>query len=1316
MNKVDKNYYPAELEESVRQLWKRSDAYGKTKERRASGPSFGFLDGPPYTTGSVHIGTAWNKIIKDLFIRYKRMRGFNVRDQPGYDMHGLPIEVRVEQKIGTKTKGDIEAYGVEKFVETCKKFATEFRDKQTEEFKKLGVWMDWKNPYQTIDRSFISSVWWTLGEAYRKQLMIRSERVLPWCPRCETALAEAEIEYWDETDPSIYVKFPLVDSPNEYIVIWTTTPWTIPGNIAAAVHPEEMYARVVVVVAEGPEIYIVMKSLVDSALPAMGYPKYEIVGEIKGSELLGKKYRHPLIGLIPYHKSIDGKFVHSIIISDTVAKENTGVVHIAPGHGPEDFEIGKQFELPAFCPVDEKGYFTEEAGEHYSNKPVHEAGKIVLDDLQDNQHLVKEDQITHRYGHCWRCDTPIIYRTTEQWFLKVPEVKDKILLSNESVKWFPDWAGTGRQRDWIDNARDWCISRQRYWGTPLPIWQCSCGEIKIVSGYEELSSADGFVEGLDPHRPYVDKLEFECPKCSGKMKRIPDVMDVWFDSGACSWASLAYPEKKGEMEKWWPADWITEAHDQTRGWFYSQLVLGTIVFEKSPFKSVLMHGWALDQSGRPMSKSAGTAVDPMSIINSEGADSLRLYLLSAVAPWEDLAFQPDGPKLANRSLNIFWNIYKFATLYMTIDAFDPRSNPLNRFRSELKPEDKWILSRLEHMKVDVTSSLDKFESHEAERRLERFITEDLSRWYIKVIRDRFWIEGESTEKISAFSVLHKVLMDTILLIAPFVPHISEEMYQNLDGSLETVHMTDWPSVDESLFNGPIEDAMELVRELVEQTSKARQEAKRNLRWPLKRIVLKTDSEDTKDRLESLKDIILDQINAKQLEFIPAGEEWEELALTVVPNPNAIGKVYRQWSSKIAVLLKSRPARTIKEGVDKGEYSIGIEGQMVKILPNMVSFTSSLPPDITLIEFSQGKAYLDFEMTDDLMAEGFAREVTRRIQQMRKDMKLDVEEYINLEIGCSGNLEDYLTEWKSYLSRETRAMEMRFASPPKGDYIVEWIIEDETILIAVVNLKIKELIGELSDISGLPINKAKQLYDAGFKNLSALGAASDTQILAVSDINRDDLLRIRAFLSSISARAIETGEVSPPTPPPPAPTIVSAPAAPTEEEPPSEIGVEKKEKETPSSISLEKSFTYLVEEEKPESSYKLFIKMLESEMKGICVTRNYPAKIRTRFNLRDTVVFWLSNVGRENTIRPKDLEKLSLSLEQFLANKEVIILLDGLEYLITNNNFITVLRLIQSLRDQVAINQSILLLAVNPSTLETHQLNLLEREVDVTIQG
>ena len=1378
MRQVDENYSPAQLEKDVRALWDRTRVYEKVKKAGESGKAYYFLDGPPYTTGSIHIGTAWNKILKDTVVRYRRMQGLHVRDQPGYDMHGLPIEVKVEQALGIKSKKEIEAQGIDKFVSTCREYAMRFKSKMTDEFKSLGVWMDWDKPYLTVDPSYIASVWWTLKQAYEKNLLTKDHRVLPWCPRCETALAEAEIEYWDETDPSIYVKFPVGGEQDTYFLVWTTTPWTIPGNLAAAVHPDYTYAVVSVKRGMKEETLILLEEKVEELKKIAGIEEVSILETAKGTELVGMHYGHPLADLVPYQQTISGKHVHSILASDTVTTESTGIVHIAPGHGPEDYDLGKKHELEAFSPVDEAGNFTAEVGERYAGRNVREANSFIMKDLVEHGAMFHEATIAHRYGHCWRCKKPIIYRITDQWFLKVTEIKDSLNQANDNVKWFPEWAGSGRQKDWIQNARDWCISRQRYWGTPLPIWKCECGNLRLVSSVDELKTAKGYVEGMDVHRPWIDKLTFECDKCKKTMTRVPDVLDVWFDAGVCSWASLGYPASKDEFDKWWPSEWITEAHDQTRGWFYSQLVTGVVAFGRSPYNSVLMHGWAMTPEGQAMSKSEGSAIDPVAVISSLGADSLRFYLLKANAPWEDLSFQMEGAKAANRTLNILWNVYKFATLYMSIDKFDYTSTKLEGIKEDLRAEDRWMLSRVETLKREASDAMEKYELHRAARAIEEFVVTDLSRWYVKLVRDRLWKEGEDKDKLAAFKVLHTALSTAITLMAPMTPHVSEAMHANLNERPESVHLVSWPTFDPGWIDTKLEEGMSLVREISEIIARIRQEANINLRWPVKRIVVKVESDEIVESLIGLKDSLLSQNNIKDLQLIPVGEEWDEMILSVVPNPNAIGKVYRQWSSKIAVLLKNRPAKTIKAGIDKGEYSLGIEGQLVKILPNMVSFSSTLPPDVASSEFSKGIIYIDLEQTPALESEGFSREIIRRIQQMRKDMGLNVEEFIKTEIGCSKRVEGFLESWKDKIARETRARHFEIADSPRGDYIVEWNIESEALVIGVTSLKLRQGVDLLMGIQGITSDKAMKLVDAGYSTLDQMKEASAEDFALVEGITKLDAKRIYDSLHKDEPKPAEPApapapaQVAPAEQPKavaPAPlpqetffetlrkvqgldeTVagavyeagytsaesiknaavgdlvkirgVSEPTATTliehfmSELIPGARPVRAEIKPAPAVTELERSFSYLVEEDKPEASYSLFMNALSKGMKGYCITRNYPAKIRSKFDLKDTPLIWLSNVGRENTIRPKDLEKLSLSLEQFLSQAGGgIVLLDGLEYLITNNNFITVLRLIQSLRDQVAINQSILLMAVNRSTLESHQLNLLEREVDYTITG
>jgi isoleucyl-tRNA synthetase len=1418
IKQVQSTYNPAELEKKIQENWIRNSIYKKVKELRSGGADFYFVDGPPYTTGSIHLGTAWNKSLKDTIIRYKRMQRFNVRDQPGYDMHGLPIEVKVEQSIGVKSKKEIEDYGIDKFVSTCKNFALDFQKRMTEQFKELGVWMDWENPYLTISPEYVEAAWWTLRRAFDKGLLVSANRVLSWCPRCETALAEAEIEYWDESDPSIYVKFPLRDEEGVSLLIWTTTPWTLLANMAVAVHPDFSYAKVTYSRRDGKEkeTVILLEDLAEEVGALADWDAYEISELIEGDDLVGIEYLTPFHEDVPHQREITGKWAHRVIPSSTVVAENTGLVHIAPGHGPEDFEIGQEFGLEAFCPVDETGRFGPEVGEKFAGMQARKANADIVQALREKRLIFYDHSMEHRYGHCWRCDSPIIYRTTSQWFLRVTQIRDMMLEEIDKVRWTPDWAGSSREYDWAVNARDWCISRQRYWGIPLPIWKCQCGEMKVVGSVNELRGAEGFREGMELHRPWIDAVTLKCDRCSGRMKRVPDVLDVWFDSGVSTWAQLGFPGSRKELDRWWPAKWITEAHDQTRGWFYSQLAAGCIGFDRAPYESVLMHGWILDPQGQPMSKSRGNVIEPSEIITEHGADALRFYLMKANAPWEDISFQREGVKNARRTLNVLWNVCNFATTYMSIDHFDPLSVDYSGLASVLRPEDKWLISRNEKLKNEVAKHLESFELHKACRSLEEFILDDLSRWYVRLIRDRMWREEGDLDKTAAYKVLHESLLSVSKLLAPFCPHITEEIYQNIDGSKGSIHMLDWPAPDLTKADDRLEGAMSLVKEIVEIVTRERQSRGVKLRWPLRRIAVKTNTRETLDSLKTLETVLISQANLKVVEFVNPDEVWKDMILSVIPNPLAIGKVYRQWSSKIAILLKSRPAAQIKDSVEKGEYSLGVEGQMIKIEPNMVSFTTSLPSDVTSVKFSGGEIYIDFHMTPDIEAEGFARDLIRRIQQMRKDMDLDVEEFITAKVKASTKLIEFFKVWKDHIAKETRSKSITFTEQPGGESLVSWEVEGESIEVGVTSLHTREAIGQFSAIPGLSRDSALSLVEAGYKSPSDLKSLSEDAIAAIRGVSKNDARKIAHYLLKIEigpeqncpecGKPFKEGAATCPscgkdlvvkggsmpkeklipyllriprmnkikaellydagfdsiekiessskddirrvkgigaktaekvvayalaggfenqvscdkcgTDIPP--DVLKCPSCGADA--PSEILEEgEAEEETEANgiedYKLEASFTYLIKEEKAERAYAFFVRALSEGMKGFCVTRNYPLKIKAKHNIGDIPVIWLTNVGKENTLRPKDLEKLSVSLEQFISaantGKGSIVLLDGLEYLITNNNFLTVLRFVQSFRDQIAIKNAVLLMALNPSTLEPHELNLLEKEVDVT---
>ncbi len=1069
IEEAEKSYQHKKIEKKIQKYWKDEDTFLKVNKLRENGPKYSFLDGPPYCSGKIHLGTAWNKVIKDSYLRYKSMNGFNLRRQAGWDMHGLPIEHKVEQLMNIKSKQEIEdTVGIAAFVDKCKDFAIENKKAMEDEFDDLGVWMDWENPYMTLDPKYMESSWWTLKRAHEQDLLVNDKRVISWCPHCGTALAAAEIEYEDKTDPSIFIKFPVKGEKNTYFLVWTTTPWTLPANMAVCANPEFDY----VYVKKDGDIYILAENLMEEVLGKQikihkyRDPEdedniieekevlYEVIKTVKGQELIGMAYDYILSDEVPKHSEFDKiASVHTVLEGSHVELgEGTGLVHTAPGHGPEDFEVGQKNNIPIFCPVGEDGNFTEDAGK-YSGKFTKKENTQIIEDLENKGLLYRSETIDHRYGVCWRCKTPIIYIATKQWFIKVTDIKDKMLSEIDRVEWVPEWAGQQRFKDWVENARDWTISRQRYWGIPIPIWECpDCGEIKVIGSVEELKNESlneiTVDDGELVHRPYVDEIEVKCDSCGKAIRRIPDVLDVWIDSGVAGWASLYHPREDNDFDEWFPYDFITEGHDQTRGWFYSQLGTGVISLGKVPYNKVLMHGFVLDENGKKMSKSLGNVVAPEEVIEKYGADVLRFYLLWASKPWDDLKFVWDELLNVNKMFNILWNVYVFSTTYMSLDNFNPTEITENDIA--LRDEDKWIISRANTLVKEVGEELDKLFFHNATRKINTFILEDLSRWYVRLIRGRTWVESDDPDKLGAYYSLYSAIYKLISVLAPIAPHISEEIFENLvrsvdDNAPESIHMLDW-EYDESKIDNNLESKMDIAREVIEASARARDIARYKLRWPVSDITIVSQDDDVLNAIEDLSAIIKDQSNTKD---VLTAKEFDKLSFNAKPNLKTLGPRLKGDMGRVKKYLESANGNEIKNELDNSGKII-VEG--FELDTNDVLFDTELPDDFVSSEFSGGNVFVNTNFTVELKQEAMARELIRRVQDMRKDMDLDVEANIDVCVETSSEFAELITPQSEFISHEIRAKSLTIVDSEVCDKMCdhekEWDIEGNNVIISI----------------------------------------------------------------------------------------------------------------------------------------------------------------------------------------------------------------------------------------------------------------------------
>ncbi len=1009
------------VEESILKFWKKNRIREQLKKRNLRGPKFFHLDGPPYATGNPHPGTAINRGLKDLVRRYKRMKGFNVWDQPGFDMHGLPIESMVEKKLGLKNKQEIINYGVRKFVSECKKYAFQYVGVMGDVFSRLGEWADWEHPYETTNNDYIDGVWMALKKIWERGALYEGSKVLPWCPHCGTALAaNYEIVHKEIEDKSIYVKFKVKDAPSTYLIIWTTTPWTLSSNMAVMANPEVDYSFVDV----GKEEWVIAKELVGKVMNLAGINDYKVKRVAKGKELLGIHYIHPFLEEVPYHQEDHGRNAYSVVLSKKYVNltDGTGLVHCAPGCGPEDQEVGNEYSIPSFNPVDENGIFSEQGGKLKGLRAKFDDNEFI-DLVSEKGLLVAMEKVRHEYPHCERCKSPVIFRNTKQWFIRVTSYRDKMLSENRKVNWVPAWAGKRQFASWLKGIKDWCITRQRFWGIPLPVWVCDkCGKVEVIGGVKELSKYAEVPKDL--HKPFIDKVVWKC-KCGGTFKRNPDVIDVWIDSACAPFASLPQPRDKW-LSKLGKIDFITESKDQIRGWFYSLMGIGVTAFDECPYTNIVMHAFITDENGRKLSKRLGNYMSMPEIFEKYGADVFRTSLMSNFTPGVDLRFIPDDLASAYRMLNVVWNTHEF--IKRNMDYFNVRpSRP-----SPVHPEDSWLLSRLNSTRKVCEEAMRTYHLEDYAPAVLGFLVDDLSRFYIKLVRGKL--------DANVINLIRYAYLEGIKLLGPLAPFISEKVYKNLGGKELSLFFEKIPSPDSSLINARMEKEMNTVRELMTSVLAAREKAGINVRWPLSEVIV------NKRIPAKFKELFLDYVNAKKVTYskVPEG-----IKVSFKPDFKAIREDFdEKTAGKIIPKLMTMSREMISRHLlEKGSLVIDVNGEQVILSINDFIREEALPENLT----GNSGVYINNKLTPDLLSEGYARELVRRIQEGRKKLGLRKVQRIEVSVDAPDKFAEMIKPHLSMIKEVTGSKQVDFSGRGKYDFSSTHQIRDYK-----VSVKLKKL--------------------------------------------------------------------------------------------------------------------------------------------------------------------------------------------------------------------------------------------------------------------
>ena len=1048
--KVDTNLNFVDREKKVEEFWKENHIFEKSMENRKEGETYTFYDGPPTANGKPHIGHVLTRVIKDMIPRYRTMKGYMVPRKAGWDTHGLPVELEVEKKLGLDGKEQIEEYGMEPFIKQCKESVWKYKGMWEDFSSTVGFWADMEHPYVTYYDDYIESEWWALKEIWNKKLLYKGFKIVPYCPRCGTPLSAQEVSQGYKTvkERSAVVRFKVIGE-DAYFLAWTTTPWTLPSNVALCVNPDETYCKVKA--ADGYTYYMA-EALLDKVLGKLakeeGEKAYEVLETYKGTDLEHKEYE-PLFACAGEAAAKQKKKAHFVTCDTYVTmSDGTGIVHIAPAFGEDDSRIGRNYDLPFVQFVDGQGNLTKETP--YAGVFVKKADPMVLTDLDKEGKLFDAPKFEHEYPHCWRCDTPLIYYARESWFIKMTAVKDDLIRNNNTINWIPESIGKGRFGDWLENVQDWGISRNRYWGTPLNIWQCECGHMHSIGSRQELfeMSGDERAKTVELHRPYIDEITLKCPECGGEMHRVPEVIDCWFDSGAMPFAQHHYPfENKELFEQQFPANFISEAVDQTRGWFYSLLAESTLLFNKAPYKNVIVLGHVQDENGQKMSKSKGNAVDPFDALNKYGADAIRWYFYINSAPWLPNRFHGKAVVEGQRKfMSTLWNTYAFFVLYANIDNFDPTKYNLEY--DQLPVMDKWLLSRLNTTVQAVDNDLANYKIPEAARALQEFVDE-MSNWYVRRSRERFWAKGMEQDKINAYMTLYHALVTIAKTAAPMIPFMTEDMYQNLVRNVdkdapESIHLCDFPTVNEAWIDKDLEADMKELLEIVVLGRACRNTANIKNRQPIGTMYVKAE----KKMGEFYTDIIADELNVKEVKFADDVESF--ISYSFKPQLRTVGPKYGKLLGGIKQALTDIDGTAaMKELRGNGVLKLDINGNDVELTEEDLLIETAQTEGYVSESDGETSVVLDTNLTPELIEEGFVREIISKIQTMRKEAGFEVMDKIVVYAHGNDKIQDVMKAHEDEIKSEVLADEMVLGET--DGYVKEWNINKEAVTMGVKKL-------------------------------------------------------------------------------------------------------------------------------------------------------------------------------------------------------------------------------------------------------------------------